>query len=213
MNIDSEEILWRLKNEPEWVVLGLLVIGLSVGGGVYYYNQMAGANAKARQQFSAVFSKYNRIGASGKYKNVIKQFKSLHRKYKDTDLADRILFFLGKSHYKAGNYLTAQKQFQRLVDNHPESFFYEPALLHLGYSALSREKYNSARDYFRKIIDESPDHSLVYEAYWQLALLKLKKGNNSGARKTLDRLISKSKQEEKNYWLKQARSLKATMDA
>lgn len=205
------ELLERLREDPEWVVLSLFVLVLVAGGaGLYAYDRYRTAS-RASEAFHGAMSHYNRALSQGDHEPAIRNLQRFLRRYPDSDHADNVLFFLGKLHYLQGDYRAALRQFRRLVEGHPRSFFHGAALLHMGYGEMERGRPERALRWFDRLREsgEGSREPLASEVAWQRALALRENGNVEEARRVMSRIDAGGTGSEKlTYWSRYARRLR-----
>lgn len=204
--------LERLKNEPEWVVLGALVLLIGIGGGVFYYYQHQQESQEAERRFRRAVTIFNQADRTGNYQ----QARSVLRRYVNNHggsaYGDKAHFFLGKTYYQTGQYVSAIKQFRQVRDRDPNSFFAESSRLYIGYSNLERNKPQQAKRTLRELTRDAGDHPIWVEAQWQLALLEYRLGNIESAASSLDRLLESDRDIEE-FWRNWAKRLRNRLTA
>ncbi|MFP4686828.1 MAG: tetratricopeptide repeat protein [bacterium] len=200
-----DDVYWRLKNEPEWLVLIFLCIA-AIAGGSYYYYQNTAAGTEASEHFNRVFIQYIQSSQPEDYEPVIQQFERLSRRHAESKMYDKILYFLGKSYFKSGQYNEAVQQFLTIIRRYPESFFYESASLHVGYSFYQLGRYESALDHLSQLDTVDSKNPIWSEAKWQKALVYKMLGDDEKARDTLTEIIETTSDTD-NYWTRRAREL------
>ncbi len=204
------DLVERFREDPEWVVLSLVVLVLVAGGaGLYAYDRYRTA-ARASEAFHGAMSHYNRALSRGDHEPAIRNLQEYLRRYPDSDHADKVLFFLGKLHYLQGDYQPALRQFRRLVEGYPESFFHGAALLHMGYSEMERGRPGRAIRWFDRLRESSEGsrEPLASEVAWQRALALRANGDAEEARRALSHIdTGGTGSEEPTYWARYARRL------
>ncbi len=207
--MNLEDIVWRLKNEPEWIILGLLLLFFLVGGGGYYYYNHYQSTQKAHTYFNRILRQYTRAQKPEEYKKVIRQFRQLASRFSGSAIEDKVYFFLGKSYYRQREYKKAVKSFRRIINNHQESFFLPAAYLHTGYSYYQLDKNKLALNQFQQLATRlAPTHPLWPEARWQEAQVYKRLGEKEKARRILRKIVEHSGNKNR-YWSQRARSLLA----
>lgn len=207
--MEIKEIIWRLKNEPEWIILGLLVLFLGIGGGGYYYYQNYNTTREAHSYFNRVFRKYSQAQKPEDYGEVTRQLKQLANQFSGSDVIDEVYFYLGKSYYRQEKYRKAIKTFRRIIKNHPESFFLPAAHLHAGYGYYQLNKDELALHQFEVLAKKlAPNHPLWPEALWQQAQTYRRLDRREKAVELL-RKIAERDGEANQYWTHRARGLLA----
>lgn len=204
--------LERLKNEPEWVVLGVLVLLIAVGGGVFYYYQQQQESQEAERQFRRAVTIFNQADRTGDYQQALSVLRRYVNNHGNSAYGDKAHFFLGKTYYQTGQYVSAIKQFRRVQDQDPNSFFAKSSRLHIGYSNLERDKLQQAKKTFRDLTREADDHPIWVEAQWQLALLEYRLGNTESAESTLTGLLESDRDIEE-FWRNWAQRLRNRLSA
>ena len=190
MNVD--EVVWRIRNEPEWLILGGVAFLLIIGVSVYFTGFTGDQQAEAQQSFNSAYANYQQSRRSGDFQSAIQQLNQVMGNYPNSKVTDKALFFLGKAYMQQGETLEAMRQFQSLIDDYPRSFFYEGALLNLAYGAQERGELQQARKFLQDLLDR----------------VELEENQNTQARETLSALIDQAEDED-SFWTERARQLRA----
>lgn len=206
MNVD--EVVWRIRNEPEWLILGGVAFLLIIGVSVYFTGFTGDQQAEAQQAFNSAYANYQQSRRSGDFQSAIQQLNQVMGNYPNSKVTDKALFFLGKAYMQQGETLEAMRQFQSLIDDYPRSFFYEGALLNLAYGAQERGELQQARKFLQDLLDRVETGPIRQEALWQKAMIELEENQNNQARETLSALIDQAEDED-SFWTERARQLRA----
>ncbi len=98
----------------------------------------------------------------GKLDEAEKKFQEFVKKYKDSQLYDNALFWIGQIYYTKGQYEKAINTFQDLINKCETGQIKDcnklpDALLKISYSYLKIGEKEKAKHYFQKIIEKYPD--------------------------------------------------------
>jgi len=206
--MDVDEIVWRVRNEPEWLILGGVALLLIIGGTVFFLDFGNEGQTEAQQTFNSAYANYQQSRRSGNLQSAIQQLNQVVGDYPNSNVTDKALFFLGKAYMQQGETLEAMRQFQSVIDDHPRSFFYEGALLNLAYGAQERDEPQQALEFLGKLLDRLEQGPIRQEALWQKAMIQLEQNQNDQARKTLTELIEETGSDD-TFWAERARQLRA----
>lgn len=206
--MDVDELVWRIRNEPEWLVLGGVALLFLIVGGVYFTNVGSKGNTEARRKFNSAYARYQQARRTGNLKPAIRQLNQVISSHPESDVADETLFFLGKAYMEQGEYLKAMRQFQQLIDEHPQSFLVDGATLHMAYNATQRGKHQQALSFLDRLLNRLNNGPIRQEALWQKAMIELELKQTDKARNTLTALINQSEGED-SFWVQRARQLRA----
>jgi len=210
--MDWKKIYFYIKDNPEWFILGLVIILLIGGGSGYYYHTRQQEEARVRQQFNRVFFFYSRAEDPGQFEQVSQQLNHLLGQYPHTEMRDKILYFLGKSHYRREEYERAIQHFLEVARNFPDSIFYESSRLHAGYCYYQLGRTSEALNQFGRLETLDPGDPAYQEALWQQGLILWEQQEHEKAREVLDRLVETAPEAD-SYWLRRARGLLAEISA
>lgn len=209
--MDWDDIVWRLKNEPEWLALVFLFVAV-IAGGSYYYYQNYTAGTEAGEYFNRVFVQYIQANNTDDYEPVIQQLKRLANRYDDSESYEKIVYFLGKSYFKQGQYSEAIQQFLTITRRYPESFFYESSQLHAGYCFYQLGQLQSALEHFSQLDELDPENPLWAEAQWEKALVYKLNEDYEKARAVLKNILENSPSSD-SYWSRRAREMLSELAA
>jgi outer membrane protein assembly factor BamD (BamD/ComL family) len=205
-------LIARIREEPEWVILGVLALIILVGGGTYLYGSAFESATRAQSQFNSVYARYQQAIRTENYEPVVRGFNQIVSEYPNASVTDKALFFLGKVHMKQENYLEAMQQFQQLRDQHPNSFFYDSTLLNMAYCASQRENYQQALSFLNNLLDRVDEGPLWEEAMWQKAMVLAELDNTDRAISSLDQLVDRTGGED-SFWKERARQFKSLLQS
>ncbi|SNZ07086.1 tol-pal system protein YbgF [Persephonella hydrogeniphila] len=98
----------------------------------------------------------------GKIEEAREAFSLFVKKFRDSELYDNALFWLGQTYYTEGRYDTALKIFSRLVNECMTGQISDcnklpTAMLKEGYSLMKLGEVDKAKEVFKKILKEFPD--------------------------------------------------------
>ena len=203
--MDWENVLWRFKNEPEWAALIVLVIVAVSAGGYFYYQSITG-DGEVEEYFNRVFVQYVQASQTGDYEQVVQQFQRLQGQFPDSNVRDKIYFFLGKSYFETGEFREAIQQFLAITRRFPDSFFYNSAHLHAGYCFYQLGQYQEAANHFQQLTALDRDNPIRLEALWQKAFVMNMAGDSETAVKALEELLETASDQD-SYWVQRAREL------
>ncbi|GEM_PF-5036100 len=203
--MDVEQLIYRIKNDPEWVVLGLLVFFILVGGGAYYYHSIRQEETEATQHFSAILQGYMMAETTEDYEELAGQFQQMFSMYEETEVADKILFYLGRSLLEAQDYEAAVEQFGRLASQFPDSFFAGSSYLHAAYAQYYLENYDHALSQLEGALYHlEENHPLRVEVLWQKARIYADQGESEEQKRVLEQLLETAEAGQE-YWRRRAR--------
>ncbi len=203
--MDVEQLIYRIKNDPEWVILGLLVFFLLVGGGAYYYHSVQQEETEASQHFAAIMQGYMMADTTEDYEQLAGQFQQMFSMYEETDVADKILFYLGRSLLEAQDYEAAIEQFSRLASQYPDSFFAGSSYLHAAYAQYYLENYDHAMSQLEGALYHlEENHPLRVEVLWQKARIYSKLDDEEEQKRVLKKLLETADAGQE-YWRRRAR--------
>lgn len=205
--MNFENVLNKLKNEPEWAVLIGLLLMLAVGGSTYLYYRYENRSKQAQRNFRQASTLYFQASRSGNYNRAVNSLERFINNHPEAVQSDKARFFLGKSYYETDRMIQAIKQFKNLLKTFPDSLFAGSARLHIGYANFKRNHLKKARNAFRIAAKNYSNEPIEPEARWQQALVNLELGNDNQANQALKKLIQSSKKEDA-FWTDWARRLR-----
>ncbi len=205
MKLNFEAIIWRIKNEPEWLLLGLLVVVLIVGLTTYFIHGRLTDDEEARLHFTGVFQGFLMAESPQDFQEVAANLQQLGSMYPRSELLDKIRFFQAKSLLEAGEYGQAIEQLRRFLHEHPESYFNPAARLNIAYAHYYLENFEQATSQLQALIRELDSvHPLWAEAVWQQARVYSQQENRVAQVETLEMLVEQIDPDQE-YWYLRAR--------
>ena len=98
----------------------------------------------------------------GKVEEAREAFSLFVKRFKDSELYDNALFWLGQTYYTEGKYDTALKTFRKLIEECTTGQISDcnklpTAMLKEGYSLMKLGELEKAKDVFKQIIKDFPD--------------------------------------------------------
>ncbi|WP_457640181.1 tetratricopeptide repeat protein [Persephonella sp.] len=107
-----------------------------------------------------------RYGLDAYYKGKIEEareiFEEFTRRYRDSELYDNALFWIGQTYYTEGKYDTAVKIFDRIINGCKTGKILDcnklpTAMLKKGYALSKMGEFQQAKKVFRQLIEKFPD--------------------------------------------------------
>jgi TolA-binding protein len=149
------------------------------------YFQKGKDEAKRRQALYRVLVMETKLGLT---EAAIEHCQTFLATFKETHLAENVLFQLGSLHSKAKDFPKATSVFKQFIDEFKESQRLPEAHFLLAYNAQLSNNMDEAVAYYQEVPPEKKE--LFYPSLKNTAFIHLQRDNDAAAAETLNRIIT-----------------------